>query len=487
MLAHIPILIVVLPLVIAPVCLLFRSPEISKLLATIVSLFCVVGSLFLLDITFSGTIINYELGAWEPPWGIEYKIGLLGALIATIVSIIGFACVVFSITYNKHEIHEERSNKFYALLLLCLSGLLGMIMTNDIFNLFVFLEISSLSSYALVASSQKPKALWAAYRYLIAGTIGATFILLSIGMLYMMTGTLNMDDISSRLPDVHSSATTQAAFAFLTVGLSLKVALFPLHFWLPGAYTYAPSPISAFLAGTTTKVSLYVFIKFFFSLFGTELTFNEINFEYIMGPLSAAAIILASLSAIYQTNIKRMLAYSSIAQLGYMTLGISMATKEGLSASIIHLTQHAFAKSALFLALGCVIFKLGSANLDNLKGLGRRMPITTAAIIVGGLSMIGIPLTGGFISKWYLIQAAMGADLWLYAVTIVLGSVLALVYVGRVVELAFFKSSDEQLQLGEAPIALQAPVWLLLIANIYLGIFPDSIISVARYIAEGLF
>jgi len=487
MLAHIPILIVILPLTIAPVCLLFKAPQFSKILAILVSSFCIFSSIFLLDITFNGTLINYELGAWEPPWGIEYKIGLLGALVATIVSIIGFACVVFSITYNKHEIHEGRSNKFYALLLLCLSGLLGMVMTNDIFNLFVFLEISSLSSYALVASSQKPKALWAAYRYLIAGTIGATFILLSIGMLYMMTGTLNMDDISNRLSDVNSSPTTQAAFAFLTVGLSLKVALFPMHFWLPGAYTHAPSPISAFLAGTTTKVSLYVFIKFFFSLFGTELTFNEINFEYIMGPLSVAAIILASLSAIYQTNIKRMLAYSSIAQVGYMTLGISMATKEGLSASIIHLTQHAFAKSALFLALGCVIFKLGSANLDNIKGLGRRMPITTAAIILGGLSMIGIPLTGGFISKWYLIQAAMGADLWLYAVAIVLGSVLALIYVGRVVELAFFRGSGEQLQLGEAPVALQAPVWLLLTANIYLGIFPDSIISITQHIAEGLF
>jgi len=370
---------------------------------------------------------------------------------------------------------------FYTCYLLCLTGLLGIVVTGDAFNLFVFLEISSLSSYVLISLGSKRRALTAAYQYLVMGTIGATFILISIGLLYMMTGTLNMADLAQRLPDVADTRTIRVAFAFMTVGVSIKLALFPLHIWLPNAYTFAPSVVTAFMAATATKVGVYVLLRFFFTVFGVHFSFVAMHVGEILMLLAVAAILVASLVAVFQDNVKRMLAYSSVAQIGYIILGISLASAAGVSAGMLHLFNHALIKCALFLALGCIYLRLGSVEIHNMHGLARQMPWTMAAFVAGGLSLIGIPLTAGFISKWYLVSAALTAGYWPLAVLVLVSSLLALIYIWRVVEAAYFHVPGADMhKVREAPASMLVPAWLLIGANLYVGMDAGLIIDIAQ-------
>jgi multicomponent Na+:H+ antiporter subunit D len=385
------------------------------------------------------------------------------------------------------EIPEDRIARFYAAFLLALAGLLGIVATGDAFNVFVFLEISSLASYALISMGRDRRALNAAFQYLVMGTIGATFILIGIGFLYMMTGTLNMQDLAERLPAVADTRTVRAGFAFLTVGIGLKLAMFPLHLWLPNAYAYAPSIVSAFLAATATKVALYVMLRFMLSIFGVEFALLEMPLNWILLVLGVLGILSGSLVAIYQQNVKRMLAYSSVAQIGYMVLGIGIATTAGVAAGVLHMFNHALMKGALFLALGAVVFRLGGVRLNDLAGLGWRMPWTMAAVVIGGLSLIGVPPTVGFISKWYLVLAILERGWWPLAVVVLIGSVLALIYVWRVVETAYLRPRPEGApQVTEAPLSMLMPIWLLVAANIYFGVATELSAGSAERVAEML-
>ena len=216
------------------------------------------------------------------------------------------------------------------------------------------------------------RALTSAFSYLIMGSVGATFIVIGIGLLYAMTGTLNIADLAARVPAVSGSRTIPVAFAFLTVGVSLKLALFPLHLWLPNAYTYAPSTVSAVVASTATKVAVYMLLRFFFTIFGVAFAFEVMNLDAVLVPLALVAAVATSVVAIFQSNVKRLLAYSSLAQIGYIVLGISFGTATGLTAGILHLFNHALMKGALFMALGCVFYRLGTVEIESMDGLGRR-------------------------------------------------------------------------------------------------------------------
>ncbi|MEN8196990.1 MAG: proton-conducting transporter membrane subunit, partial [Pseudomonadota bacterium] len=255
---HLPILQVILPLLGAPLCLLVRRPGAAWTLATLLTFASLAISISLLVQVLGSGTIRYALGNWLAPWGIEYVVDTLNAFILVIVTAIGAVAMPYAARSVAAEIEPERIYLFYALYLLSLAGLLGIVITGDAFNIFVFLEISSLSSYALIALGRDRKALHAAYQYLIMGTIGATFFLIGVGLLYAMTGTLNIADLGQKVPAIAATRTGLAAFAFIFIGLSLKIALFPLHFWLPNAYASPPSIVTAFLAGTATNVSTYV-------------------------------------------------------------------------------------------------------------------------------------------------------------------------------------------------------------------------------------
>ncbi|MFT5439900.1 MAG: multicomponent Na+:H+ antiporter subunit D, partial [Alphaproteobacteria bacterium] len=355
--AHLPVLQVVLPLICAPICLLVRHRDWSWSVALFGSWASLAISWMLLQQVLTGGVISYELGNWSAPFGIEYRVDLVNAYVLLIVSAIGAVVIPFARESVKAEFGTNRVYFFYTSYLLCLTGLLGVTITGDAFNLFVFLEISSLSSYVLIALGRDRRALMAAYQYLVMGTIGATFIVIGIGLLYAETGTLNMVDLADRLADKQTSRTIGAAFGFLVVGISLKLALFPLHLWLPNAYTYAPSMVSAFLAATATKVAVYVLLRFLFSIFNVKLSFGVMPLDTFLLVLSIIAIFAGSAVAIFQKNLKRMLAYSSVAQIGYMVLGISFANVNGLTACILHLFNHALMKGGMFLALGCIFYR----------------------------------------------------------------------------------------------------------------------------------
>jgi len=467
---HLPILQVVIPLMAAPLCLLLRRSRLCWALSLAVSAIALMIALLLLGRVLSEGPISYALGNWSPPWGIEYRVDIVNAFMLIIISAIGTVVQIFAPRSVSHEILPSKHVLFYTLYLLFLSGLLGVTITGDTFNVYVFLEISALSTYALIALGRDRRALTAAFRYLVLGSIGATFILIGIGLMYMMTGTLNMADMAQRLQPMLDSRTALAALAFLGVGLTLKLALFPLHIWLPDAYTHAPTVVTV-LMGVVTKVWIYVFLRFAFTIWGQEFVFTEMNLQDLLVPLSLIGMLAASTAAIFQRNVKRMLAYSSVAQIGYMMLGVSFVSQTGLSGTIVHLFNHALLKAALFMALGAMLLRVGSPLLDDLRGIGRQMPWTMAAFVLGGLSLIGVPLTVGFISKWYFILAALEKGWWLVASLILLTSLLAVVYIWRVVEVAYFQQPDpNSAPVKEAPLSMQLSIWVLITGTLFFGI-----------------
>ena len=485
---HLPALQVVVPLIAAPACVLLRGKNWAFTLALLATWAAFATSCSLLAKVLESGVISYELGGWAAPWGIEYRVDLVNAYVLVIVSGISSAVIPYTRQSMLLEFVREREYLFYSSYLLCLTGLLGVTITGDAFNLFVFLEISSLSSYVLISLGPDRRALTAAYQYLVMGTIGATFIVIGVGLLYHATGSLNMYDLGTRLPGAGYDRVVVAAFAFLTIGAALKLALFPLHLWLPNAYTYAPSSVSAFLAATATKVAVYILLRFIFTVFGVEFSFGTLPTATPLMVLAIIAMFAASTVAIFQDNVKKLLAYSSVAQIGYMVLGVSLATVAGLTATILHLFNHALMKGALFLVMGCVFYRVRSVHIDDFAGLGRRMPWTMAAFVCGGLSLIGVPLTAGFISKWQLLLAVLDTDKWWIAVLVVLSSLLAVIYVWRVVEKAYFESPPAgHDKIEEAPLSLLVPTWVLVGANVYFGIDAGLTVGVASRAAAILF
>ncbi|MGH8678559.1 MAG: monovalent cation/H+ antiporter subunit D family protein, partial [Burkholderiales bacterium] len=371
--------------------------------------------------------------------------------------------------------------------LLCLAGLLGIAVTGDAFNVFVFLEISSLASYILIALGRDRRALVAAYQYLVMGTVGATFIVIGVGLLYLMTGTLNLADLAARLGDVSHARPQLAALAFLTVGISLKLALFPLHLWLPNAYAYAPSVATAFLSATATKVAVYLLLRFSFSVFGRSQVFSQLPLGEVLLVLSVAAMFVASIVAIFQRDVKRMFAYSSVAQIGYITLGASFATQTGLTGAIVHLFNHAVAKGAIFLLLGCIALRIGQPSIERIAGLGKKMPWTAAGLVIGGLSLIGVPGTVGFVSKWYLVLAALERGWWWLAALVLASSLLTAAYVWRLIEACYFREPSSQLaQSREAPLSMLVPAWLLAVACVVFGLNTSLTVGTAARAAQAL-
>ena len=470
-LPHLPALQVVIPLIAAPLCLLAGRASLAWTIAFLASACATAAAAILAYQTLHHGPISYHMGGWAPPWGIEYAVDSANAFILLLVSSIATVVLLYCPSSVSKEIRAGREHMFYCMFILCLTGLLGIAITGDAFNVFVFLEISSLSSYALIAMGSQRKALTASFQYLIMGTIGATFFLIGVGLLYMITGTLNLADLQTRIPQIQDSRPLLAAFAFITVGLALKAALFPLHLWLPNAYAYAPSGVSAFMAATATKVSLYVLLRFTFTLFGAEFAFGELPLHWVLLVPAVIAMFAGSFSAIFQHDFKRMLAYSSVAQIGYITLAIALASQAGVQAAMLHMFNHGLMKAALFCALGCIFYRIGSTRIEDMAGLGRQMPWTFAAIVAGGLSLLGAPLTAGFISKWFLVQAALEQSLWWLVVLIVASSMLAVVYVWRLVEALYFKEpAAGRENVREAPLSVLLPTLLLAAANIYFGL-----------------
>lgn len=431
----------------------------------------------LYQVLSAGTM-RYHFGGWAPPVGIEYVVDPLGAFMASVVTFIGFVAMIYFRLSIRHEA-PDRFVTAHAIGLLLLAGLSGMIVTGDLFNLFVFLEIASLSAYALVAIGEK-RAPVAAFRYLILGSLGGSFYVLGVGFLYFSTGSLNMADVAQRLPAIYDSRAVAAAATLIAVALGLKMALFPLHLWLPDAYTYAPSAVAGLIPPIMTKVAAYVLIRIFLEVFQPHYSMNQLPVLPVVGWLSAAGIVFGSVMAIAQSDLRRMLAYSSVSQIAYVGLGFGMGHPLGLVGAMLHILNHAFMKGCLFFVAGAIRYRTGWVEISRFTGLGRRMTWTMGAFTVAALSMIGVPPAAGFFSKWYLLLGAIEVGNGWFVAVILLSSLLNAAYFFRVLENVYAKTQppekNDPARL-DPPASMLAPILLLAGGILVLGLLNSVIVT----------
>ena len=491
LLVHGPAFIIAMPLLFAAIAAIMPSHKPAWLTSFSVALICTVTAFALALNNIENGVTIYPLGGWAPPHGISLVIDALNAPILVLIAMMAVITMIYAMPATLAEIEPKKRAPFFAAFLLCMAGLLGMVVTGDAFNVFVFLEVSSIATYTLVAmgGSRDRRALAAAYNYLILGSIGATFFVIGIGFLYMETGTLNMADMARILADLDGgSRVAKVAFGFIIVGLGLKLAMFPLHMWLPGAYAYSPTPVTAFLASTATKAALYLLLRFVFFVFDPSFDYVASVLTYVLVTLGVAGMLFASLQAIFQTDARRMLAFSSIAQVGYMLLGIGIATSASVAAGYLHLINHAIIKGGLFFALGAMWYRFGITRTADFRGLSKTMPWTMGAFTLSGFSLIGVPFTAGFVSKYQLASAAASAGWWWAVAVIVVSSILAIFYIGRILLIAYFQDPPRidgvVAARNEAPLMMLLPMWLLALASILIGVRGDVIVGASERAAS---
>ncbi|WP_432823172.1 complex I subunit 5 family protein, partial [Trichloromonas sp.] len=345
---------------------------------------------------------SYTVGNWQPPFGIELVVDHLSALMMLLISLVALVATMASLKCVEKEL-AGREHLFFTLYLILIAGLIGLVLTGDAFNLYVLLEITSITTYGLIAMG-KGRAPLASFNYIIMGSIGACFYLLGVGYLYILTGSLNMADIASMIGGLDAPAALATAFGFIMVGLWVKMAFFPLHSWLPNAYSLAPTGAGLMIAPLMTKVTVYLMIRVIFSVFTPGYAFfQHAGVQSAIVWVAALAIVCASSLALAQRDLRRMLTFILVAEVGYMVGGVWLANNQGMTGAILHIVNDALMTLCLFLAAATIYYRTGSLKFENLHGLFRKMPITMAVFVIGAFAMIGVPPTCGFFSKWYLI------------------------------------------------------------------------------------
>jgi multicomponent Na+:H+ antiporter subunit D len=427
-------------------------------------------------------VIIYRLGGWPPPWGIAYYVDHLNGLVLAVVSVVAFINLIASQKSIEEEF-PEKTGAFYTLYVLMVTGLLGIVVTGDAFNLYVLLEIASLTGYGLIAMGQKDRAPLASLNYLYMGTIGACFYLLGIGYLYIVTGSLNMVDIARILPPLYQSKAVLTAFIICMVGVWLKMALFPLHAWLPNAYTYAPSASSSLIAPLMTKVMIYVMIRLILTVFTPQFAFSNLAISNSIVWLAVLAIVMGAILALAQTNLKKMLTYVVIAEVGYMVGGAWLGNRAGMTGAILHIVNDALMTLCAFMVAGNIVYKVKGYAFEDLKGLLRKMPFTMGAFVIGALSIIGVPPTCGFFSKWYLISGALKAGHYGFMVALLFSSLVNVVLFFRVLEISYYEpfsnhhvGDHHPEPMAEAPLTMLVPLIIVAAGLVVVGLYTGDIV-----------
>ena len=477
---HFPVLIVGLALFCGFTMLLagYTSRRLPFFMSLAMNSVFLIMSLFILDHVLTVGPIRYWLGGWRPPWGIEYVVDAMNAYLLIIVISIVILGLIYSRGNVRHEIEERKHVTFYTLVQLMAAGMYGITVTGDLFNMFIWLEIASLTAYALIAVAGG-RALRPAYNYVIMGSIGAVLYIFGVGWIYSATGTLNFADMRLLLPLVYDSRAVQMGFAMIVVGVMIKAYIFPLHLWQPDVYTYAPSTISSMMASVHVKVMFYMLLRMFYSVFTLDFIRHYIGLDLLICWVAAIAILAGSIWAIKQRNLKRMLAYSSVSQMGYILLGLGLSPLSpwGLVGVAAHILNHAIGKGCLFMCAGAISQQEGLRDIRDFEGLGKKMPHVCAAFTIAALSMIGIPLTAGFASKLFLIVASLDAAQYPFVAVLLLSGLLNLVYFWRVIDQMYFvkhKGTENAAEVRETgkslPLSMVAPILILASLCIIMGI-----------------
>ncbi len=439
-------------------------------------------------------VIVYRLAGWDPPWGIAYYVDHLNALVLVVVSVVALANLIPA----KKSIEQkfpDNQGAFYTLYVLMVTGLLGIVATGDAFNLYVLLEIAALTGYGLLAMGEEGRAPLATLNYLYMGTIGACFYLLGVGYLYIMTGSLNMVDIAERLPSIYESKAVVAAFVICMVGVWLKMGFFPLHAWLPNSYTHAPSPSSSLIAPLATKVMIYVMIRLILTVFTPDFTFTTLAISKAVVWFAVVAIVVAAFLALKERSLKKMLTYIIVAEVGYMVGGAWLGNRAGMTGAILHIVNDALMTLCVFLAVGNIVYRKKGHHFENLQGLFKKMPFTMGGFVIGAISIIGVPPTCGFFSKWYLITGAIQSGQYHFMVALLFSSLVSVVLFFRVIEIGYFEPFSDHHghdhhpePMNEAPLSMVLPLLIvaagLILVGLYTGDIVDHIIRIA--IPKGL-
>lgn len=479
---HTPVLVVVLLLAAAfVVALLSKHLQIGRYVFLLTSFTVLFLSARLTFIVLEHGTIHYTLGGWVPPFGIEIIVDAFAAFSSLVVAGVSSLIFWFAV-YGPAEVKNESG--YYSLLLLLTGAMHGMVMTGDLFNLFVFVEISSLAAIAIIAVKGTSESIEASFRYLVLSALGSGGVLFSIALIFMISGHLNMAYIREALVITSGQYPLNVVLAvgFMLVGFAVKAALFPLHVWLPDAHSNAPTASSALLSGLVVKVYIIAFMRIAYLALGIPI-FETLPIRQIFLVLASIAIIMGSVFAMVQDNIKRMLAFSTVAQVGYIFLGFGLFNQRALEGAVLHILNHAIMKALLFLSAGVIIHQSGHKKISELSGLGRRIPLTFAAFTIGALSMIGIPGTAGFVSKLYLALGALDSGLTFFAIVILISSLLNAIYYLPIIITAFF-GKDSSSDAKDPAWATQLPLVVLSVGVLFFGLFPSIAIPLVRQTAQ---
>ncbi len=440
----------------------------------------------------AGHAVQYRMGDWVPPMGIELVIDHLSAGVLVLIS----GCALLTAIYSMHTARQDnpdRLHHYYALFALLVAGLLGMTATGDVFNLYVLLEISALSSYGLLARG-RGKAYYATFRYLMMGTIGASLYLMGVGYIYIMTGSLNMADLADILsrPEFESSVNVRIGFTLIILGVWIKMALFPLHAWMPNAYSRAGTATACLIAPLMTKVSVYVMLRIMFTVFSADYIFQQIAWSRLVIYLASAAAVLGMITALSQRDLRKMLTYIIVAEIGYLTGGAWLANTAGYTGAVYHILADGLMTLCLFMAVGAVIYRTGVSTSAAMEGIFKRMPVTSGVFLIAAASVVGIPPTCGFFSKWYLLQGAVQAGEWVFVAALIMAGLVAAVLFFRLLERAFFgplddtvtdtgdkkfRASARKIRLKEAPLTMLLPMVVTGAALFGLGIYTNEVVQ----------
>jgi len=420
--------------------------------------------------------VRYVFSGWTAPLGIEWVADGLASIILVLLSALSLLGVVFTGPTSPKDL-GGRIVHYHTLILLLVTSMTGILFAGDLFNLFVFLEVAAISSYALIGVAGG-RALFAAFRYLIVGTLGASFFLLGVSYLYAVTGTLNMTDMVDRLPLLLNSKALLGGLLFMFIGLGIKMALVPFHSWLPEAYTYAPDSISPILASLVTKVALLAWVRIIYWVFNASIIINDIPILLLMEVVGALAAVIGAGLALAQRDIKMMFAYGGISHIGIILIGIGQGNQTGFAGGVFYLLNDSVMQAGLFFLAGVAFYQYGVRTIDDIGRVGKQAPWLTGSLIVMAFGMIGLPPTGGFFGKWYIILGALEAGNYVSVAAVLLSTLLTLAYFVKLFEGIFRQTSTRlDVQSGEIPLSFKLTLGVTSAAIIILGLFSAPIVQ----------
>ena len=441
-------------------------------------------SIYLFKNSLNSDAITYHLGGWAPSIGIEYKLDKFNSFFILIVSLASLFNIIAMRSLIANELDQEKLPLFFGIFLFAITGLLGVCISNDIFNIYVLLEVNAIASYALVASGKNSASPKAAFEYLIFGTIGSTLILFGIGFIYALTGSLNLTIISESMPALLSNNAAMAGATLIIFGILMKAALFPLSAWLVNIYQGAPSFISGMLAATSNKVGIYLMLLFYFKVFYFH-KYDFASLDIILLFIAVIAIFTCAGLALQQVNIKRFLAYSSLSQIGFIVFSLALASKLAVSGLLIYCLSHAMEKTALFLCAGYLIACSSSEKIEDFAGYIKNNKWVCILIIINLLSTVGFPMTAGFIGKWQILKASLATDLW-YIMILLLAILFTFSYAFKLMEILVFRKEDNNIIIhpllgGKLCLSVISAITIL---NLYLGTNSQFLLDIANQISQ---